>query len=263
MSEGEPTVLRTVEGGTCAITLNRPEAMNAITTGLALELATALTEGAREADVIVIRGAGGNFSAGGDFNHLQEVRSDRAALRKLFQSFGEACSLIGRLPVPVVAAVEGVAMAGGFELMQCCDIVLVAEDARIADEHSNHAMIPGGGSTQRLPRLVGPQRALGLILTGERISGAEAAEWGIAYRALPPDELHAHAAELAAKLASKDRTALARTKGLIRTGLEEPLATGLELELDAVVDHIGGAEAEAGISDFTGASGPTVKGAAG
>ncbi len=239
MSDAKPTVLVAVAEGVCTLTLNRPEAMNAITTGLARELRGQLADGAERADAIVIRGAGGNFCAGGDFDHVREVGSDPAALRALFESFSEACSLIAELPVPVLAAVDGVAMAGGFELMQACDLSIVAEDARIADNHSNHGMIPGGGSTQRLPRLVGPQRALALILTGDRITGAEAVQWGLAYRAHPAAELHERAAELAAALAAKDREALAAAKALVREGLERPLDDGLRMEIDAVVEHIG------------------------
>jgi enoyl-CoA hydratase/carnithine racemase len=254
MSESAPTVERDVAGGVCTLTLNRPDAMNAVTTKLASDLRDALAEGARQADVILIRGAGGNFCAGGDFHHLQEVRSDPAALRALFEGFSAACSLIAELPVPVVAVVEGVAMAGGFELMQSCDFALVAEDARIADNHSNHAMVPGGGGTQRLPRLVGSQRALGLILSGDRLSGSDAVEWGLAYRAYPASELYERASELGAALASKDRDALARTKALIRAGEERPLADGLQMEIEAVLEHLGGASAAEGISGFTGAA---------
>ena len=234
------------------LTLNRPEAMNAITTELAIELGAALGEGADEANVIVIRGAAGNFCAGGDFNHVQAVKDDRDALRRLFESFSGACTSIAGLPVPVIAAVDGVAMAGGFELMMSCDFALVADDARIADEHSNHAMVPGGGSTQLLPRLAGSQRAFGLILSGDRISGAEAAAWGLAYRSFPAAELSERVAEFASRIAEKDRAALAKTKQLIRSGMELPLSEGLAMERDAVIDHIAGGAAEEGISEFTG-----------
>jgi enoyl-CoA hydratase/carnithine racemase len=248
----ETEVLAATEDGICTLTLNRPEAMNAITTGMAEALRRALAEGAEAADVIVIRGAGGNFCAGGDFNHVQEIRSDPDALRRLFASFGEACSLIGELPVPVICSVEGVAMAGGFELMLSSDLALVADDARIGDEHLNHAMIPGGGSSQRLPRLVGAQRALGIILTGERMSGKRAEELGIAYRSHPAAELADRTSELAAEVAGKDSRSLARAKALVRRGLEMPLADGLRMEGEAVVAHIGGGSAAEGISEFTG-----------
>ena len=107
--------------------------------------------------MIVIRGAGGNFCAGGDVAEVERLRSaGRQQLQTLFDAFRGACDAIAAIDVPVVAAVEGVAMAGGFELMQAADIVLVSDDAKIADSHINFGMIPGGGSTQRLPR---PRRA--------------------------------------------------------------------------------------------------------
>src|SRR5262245_32155260 len=113
----EKEVLATTEDRVCTLTLNRPEAMNAVTTSMAEALRDGLAEGAEGADVIVIRGAGGNFCAGGDFKHVQEIRTDPEALRRLFETFGAACDLIAELPVPVICSVEGVAMAGGFELM--------------------------------------------------------------------------------------------------------------------------------------------------
>lgn len=233
-------VQRSLVDSVCTLTLNRPHAMNAITTQLAEELANALEEAAQHADVVVIRGAGGNFCSGGDTHHVREISANPAALRGLFESFARACSLIAELPVPVIASVEGVAMAGGLELMLACDFSLVADDARIADEHANHGMIPGGGGTQRLPRLVGLQPALALILTGERIDGRAAVALGLAHRSYPRADLAERTAELASELAAKDRTALARIKRLTRDGLERPLAKGIRMEIDAVVKHIAG-----------------------
>lgn len=245
-------VLTTIENRAGWITLNRPEAMNAVTVDLALALERALAHLAEEADVIVIRGAGGNFSVGGDFKELERLRArGAAAMAELFESFGRALALIAELPVPVVAAVEGYAMAGGFELMLAADIAVVAETAVIADNHSNFGQVPGGGSSQRLPRLVGRQRALAHILTGDRLSGAQAAAWGLAYRAVPPADLDAAVRELAGRLAGKGREALARTKRLVYRGLELPLAEGLALERAEVLTHLAGASAGEGIASFT------------
>jgi enoyl-CoA hydratase/carnithine racemase len=157
--------------------------------------------------------------------------------------------------VPVIAAVEGYAMAGGFELMQASDIVLVREDAQIADNHSNFGQIPAGGGSQRLPRLVGRQRALSLILTGDRLSGAEAVGWGLAYRAFSPEDFDAGVQELAERLAAKSRDALARSKRLVYEGLQQPLSQGIELELRTVLEHLGGAAAGDGIERFMGRTG--------
>jgi len=232
------TVLVSEADGVGRITLNRPEAMNAITTELAAALRDALGDLATRARVIVIDGAGGNFCVGGDFKALQAIREDAVALRELFATFHAACALIGELPVPVIAAVEGNAMAGGFELMLASDFALVREDARIGDNHSNFAMVPGGGSTQRLPRLVGRQRALGLILSGDRISGREAAEWGLAYRAFSAEEFRPAVDAMAEGLAKKDPVAIARTKATVRAGLELPLSGGIDVELEAVMEHL-------------------------
>jgi len=251
--EPAPPVLTTIEASVAHVVLNRPQARNAITVALATALAEALRAAARQARVIVIRGAGGHFCAGGDFGEVSRLRAGGPdALRPLFEAFGAACELIGELPVPVVAAVEGYAMAGGFELVQACDIAIARDDAVLADNHLNFGMIPGGGGSQRLPRLAGAQRALGLILTGDRLTGAEARQWGLVYRAVPAAGFESAVADLAANLAGKDPVALARAKRLVRDGLRRPLRDGLALETEAIIEHLGGAGAAAGISRFTG-----------
>ena len=179
-------VLCVVDGDVGRVTLNRPAVMNAITVELARALETRCGSWRREVRVIVIRGAGGNFCAGGDFDEVQRLTADgEAGLAELFAAFAGACDAIGEVPVPVVAAVEGYAMAGGFELIQAVDVAIVREDAVLGDNHLRHGMVPGGGGSQRLPRIVGSQRALGHILCGDRISGREAVAWGLAYRAAP------------------------------------------------------------------------------
>jgi enoyl-CoA hydratase/carnithine racemase len=246
-----PPVLTRRDGKVGHLTLNRPDAMNAITVELAQALEAGLRALAEEINVIVVRGAGGNFSVGGGFKALQKLRADGDdAMRELFESFARACGAIAELPVPVVAAVEGYALAGGFELMQACDFALVREDARIGDNHSNFGQVPGGGSSQRLPRLIGRQRALGLMLTGDKISGLQAAEWGLAYRALPAEDFDAAVVDVAEQLAGKSREALRGIKTLVYEGLERPLAEGIDREIDAVLAHLHGDSAGAGIEKF-------------
>ncbi|MEV4380682.1 enoyl-CoA hydratase/isomerase family protein [Streptosporangium sp. NPDC049644] len=244
-------VLSRVDGEVGHVILNRPKAMNAITVELGGELERVLTGIADRVNVVLLRGAGGNFSVGGDFNELERLRvAGREAMRPLFSNFGRACAAIAELPVPVVAAVEGYAMAGGFELMQACDVVLVHENAKIADNHARFGQVPGGGSTQRLPRLVGRQRALGHILSGERLSAAEAVAWGLAYRSLPADGFDEEVNAFVTRMAGRDRDALTRIKRLVRTGLDLPPEEGLALELETVLDHLGGQAAAAGIASF-------------
>jgi enoyl-CoA hydratase/carnithine racemase len=233
------------------VVLNRPGARNAITVALAAGLRDALAHAAETADVIVLRGAGGHFCAGGDVQEVARLREQGPeALRPLFETFIGACELIAQLPVPVVAAVEGYALAGGFELVQSVDIALVREDAVLADHHANVGMIPGGGGSQRLPRLVGVPRALGHILTGDRLTGAQAAEWGIAYRSVPAASFEAELDALVANLAGKDRAALARIKALVRGGLHGSLSDGLAAEVESTLAHLSGDRA-AGTSRST------------
>jgi enoyl-CoA hydratase/carnithine racemase len=247
-----PVVRTRVDGKVGHVVLDRPQAKNAITVKLGLELERALRVLAGSVHVIVIRGAGGTFCVGGDFHELERLRAGGVeAMAPLFDNFARACAAIAELPVPVVAAVEGYAMAGGFELMQSADIVLVSENAVIADNHSNFGQVPGGGSTQRLPRLVGRQRALAHILTGERLTGAEAVKWGLAYRCLPAETFDADVDAFAQRLAEKDPLALARTKRLVHEGLRLPSADGLALERRTVLEHLSGAEGGRGIESFT------------
>jgi enoyl-CoA hydratase/carnithine racemase len=232
------------------ITLNRPEHLNAITVELAGQLEHALTELSCEpaVNVIVIRGAGQNFCAGGDVGEVGRLTSvGPDPLRTLFDAFRRACDAVAGVDVPVIAAVEGVAMAGGFELMQAADIVVVRDDAKIADNHINFGMIPGGGSTQRLPRLVGHQLALGLLLSGDRLSGLDAVRLGLAYRSFAPQDFDEGVDHFVTQLAGRDRAAVTTIKKLVRDAGQQSLSQGLDDEISAVVAHI----TRCGVDEFS------------
>lgn len=242
-----------VDGGVGRIFLNRPEQMNAITIELGRELEEAIrTLGTRtDVSVVLVRGRGGNFCVGGDFGEVERLRaSGPAALQPLFDNFGAACAAISEVDAPVVAVVEGYAMAGGFEFMQAADIVLVRHDAKIADNHSNFGQLPGGGGSQRLPRLVGRQRALGHILSGDRLSGRDAITWGIAYRGFEPEEFDSGVEDFVARLVEKRRDSLVGIKRLVGAGSTMSMSDGLALERDAVVAHIAGEAGGSGVSSF-------------
>lgn len=248
------SVSTAVQDGIGRITLNRPEQLNAINVELGGQLQQAIVRLGSDPDVkvILIRGAGGNFCAGGDFAEVERLREQGPdALRTLFVAFRAACDAIAAVDVPVVAAVEGVAAAGGFELLQAADIVLVSDDARIADNHIRFGMIPGGGSTARLPRLVGGQQAMGLLLSGDRLSGAQAANLGLAYRSFPQSEFDQATEEFVATMAGRERSALVAIKRLVVSGLRGSLSAALDDELDAVVDHISQGAGRNGASAFS------------
>jgi 2-(1,2-epoxy-1,2-dihydrophenyl)acetyl-CoA isomerase len=247
------SVTTVLEDGVGQITLNRPERMNSVTLELATELETALLHlgGQTQANVIVIRGAGGNFCAGGDFDEVSRLRTEGPAeLEGLFVAFRRACDAIAAVEIPVVLAVEGVAAAGGFELMQAADIVLVSDTARISDNHIRFGMVPGGGSSVRLPRLIGRQQAMGLLLSGDRLSGIDAVNLGLAYRSFDPDEFDPGVEAFVRELAGRDRQAVATIKRLVYRGLAVPLQAALSAETDAVVRHISGGAGAASVDAF-------------
>ena len=232
------------------IVLNRPEVRNALDYRTVEELEKALQQLGKEARAIVVRGARGNFCAGADLKYVSDNRNDGEAMRRFIEQINSAFFQVENIPVPVVAAVEGYALAGGFELLQACDVVLVAEDAVHGDQHANFGLIPGGGGSQRLPRLVGRQRALGLLLSGEWIGGREAAVWGLAYRAVPASELESEARLLARRLAERSTEGLRKMKQLVRQGLERPLAEGIGMEIEAFCEYIEGEDPEEGLQAF-------------
>lgn len=242
-----------VDGAVGRITLDRPEAMNAVTVELGAQLEQAIRDLARTCRVVVVRGAGGNFSVGGDFHQLQELQSrGREAMRPLFENFRAACAAIAEVGVPLVAAVEGYATAGGFELVQACDIALLHPAAKLADIHLRHGMVPGGGSTQRLPRLVGRQRAFGHILTGHVLSAQQAVDWGLAYKVLGADTFDADVEAFLDLLAGRDPVALSTTKRLLVASGQQSLSEGLGLELETVLDHLSREHSSSGIDEFVG-----------
>ncbi|MCP3811138.1 enoyl-CoA hydratase/isomerase family protein [Mycobacteriaceae bacterium Msp059] len=247
------TVVSDIDGKIGRITLNRPDRMNAITVELASTLEAAIMQlgERRDINVIVIRGAGGNFCAGGDFDEVQRLRAaGPSELRTLFTTFKAACDAIGRAEVPVVAAIEGVAMAGGFELMQAADIVLTANEARIADNHINFGMIPRGASTARLPRILGRQQALALLLSGDKFTGFDAVELGLAYHSYPAETFDDSVEAFLSRMAGRERSALTAVKRLVMEGLNKDFDGANADETDAVVWRISGQAGQDGVSAF-------------
>ncbi|SHL12029.1 2-(1,2-epoxy-1,2-dihydrophenyl)acetyl-CoA isomerase [Pseudonocardia thermophila] len=243
------TVRTQRSGDVGTVVLDRPRTRNALTVELAKALAAAVEELAACTRVIVLRGSGPDFCAGGDVGELARLHAEGRAV-ELFAAFRRACAVLGSVAVPVVAAVHGHAVAGGFELVQSCDLAVVSADARIADIHCRYGQVPGGGSTQRLPRIVGRQRAMGLILTGETISGRQAVEWGLAYRVAEPGELDAVVGEVVERLLANPAPAMARAKYLVGHALAHTLDDGLDLETRHVLDHLA-TEAEMALAAFT------------
>jgi len=223
-------IVRTVSAGTAEITLNRPEAMNALSTAMAARLAAVCAElGAdRTVRAIVLAAAGRAFCVGADLKERAAMSdADLLAQRPVFRAaFGGLLAL----PQPVIAAVHGYALGGGCELALSCDIIVADETAEFGLPETTVGLVPGGGGTQLAPRRLGPGRAADLVLTGRRISAAEAGRLGLADRVMPAGAAAELSRELAGRIARNSPVAVMHAKRALRLGAGLPLAAGLEVE---------------------------------
>ena len=221
------------------IRLNRPDALNALNMDLLAEFSHAVTAVGEDETLkaLVIRGEGRAFCAGADLLFFDTVFDEISRLPPYVSLLNDSLFQLEELPIPTIAVVQGFALAGGLELALACDMVLAAEDARIGDQHANFGLMPGGGSTQRLPRRIGMQRAMELLTTGRWLSGVEAADWGLALRAVPGDDLDAELEALLGQLRDKSRTGLGWIKSVTRQGRDLPLRPGVDRENMAFIQY--------------------------
>src|SRR5215471_13183202 len=214
---GESIVLVNKRDGIATVTLNRPDKLNALNRELRLAFCHAMQELRRDQDVrvVIITGAGRAFCVGLD---LRELGTRASGIR----DEGEATfiSVIDDMEVPVIAAINGFAITGGFELALACDIMIAAETAQFADTHARVGVMPGGGMSARLPRAVGVRKAKELSLTGNYLSAREAERLGLVNRVVAPDRLMAEAGETARQIASADRRVVRQMKKLINLATE-------------------------------------------
>lgn len=221
-------VLRSDETGVAVFTLNRPEVLNALSPKLFEELRAHVDRLADETESIgcvVLRGAGRSFSAGNDLN---AIRAGERAPSPHFQA--ETLDAIERLPQPVIASVQGHCYTGSLELVLACDLLLVAESAKIADTHGKWGMTPTWGMSQRLPRRIGPLRAKELMFSGRALNGRDAVAVGLANACVPDAELEARTLELARQIAANSWFTLRSEKKLIREGADLSASEALRYE---------------------------------
>lgn len=217
-------------GGVAVLTMNRPHAMNALSRALRAQLASRIAALGADPDIraIVLTGAGARaFTAGLD---LKELGRDADALAGPADELSDPVKALAACPTPVIAAVNGAAITGGFELALACDILLAGASARFADTHSRVGVMPGWGLSQRLPRIIGPSRAKELSLTGRFLDAETAAAWGVVNRVVPDADLMAEARKLAATIADAAPDVIRGLKAAIDEGYAETLKDGLSAE---------------------------------
>jgi len=229
-----------VDAGVLHVTISNIERRNALDDASVAAFVAAVQQAQTDESVraVLISGAGENFCSGFDIVGRNATAGDRprvgAIQRRLPAQAHRLVPLLCELQVPVVAGVRGYAVGIGMQLLLASDFVVASSTATLWEPFSQRGMTPDGGASWLLPRVVGPLRARQLLMLGQRLSGEEAAEWGIVHECVPDGEVTATATELAARLADGPTVALGLIKWLINSGLEQPLKDHLSNEAFAM-----------------------------
>lgn len=229
------------------MTLNRPAVLNAFDEEMLCQLVGAIERIVDSGKPLIITGAGRAFCTGGDLKAYLRRLDDQEGLRRYFLLLSDVFERIVDYPGVTVAAVNGVTVAGGLELMCACDLAVGAESARFADGHINYGLHPGAGSSVLLGRIIGERRARWLLLSGEFIDAAEAERIGLLNRVVPDLELEQAAKSMAAAVARHSRAALCRTKRLIKSDIK----TILRAERESLLEHFRDPETRTRLEDFS------------
>ena len=238
-----------VEDGVGTIRLDRPK-MNAINEQLHMEVRAAAIEASERADVraVVLYGGERVFAAGADIKAMSQL--DATGMTAWGRELTNSFTHVARIPKPVIAAVTGYALGGGYELALCADFRVMGASAKLGQPEILLGIIPGAGGSQRLARLVGPAKAKDLIFTGRHVGAEEALEIGMADAVVPDDEVYATSVAMARKFAAGPPLALAFAKQAIDEGLELPIDEGLALETRLFAELFGTEDQKIGMSSF-------------
>jgi len=236
MATYDTLLVEPIEPHILKLTLNRPEALNAMITQMGIELREFLHtfDHHQVPDVrcMIVTGSGDkSFGAGGDLKERQGMSVE--TWRNQHVLFEEAIEDLWRFPMPVIAAVNGLALGGGCEMALACDFIVAAEHARFGQPEVKLGIMPGAGGTQRLPRRIGIGRGKELLFTGRIVKAAEALEWGLANHVVPAANLMDKALELARLIAANGPLAVQQAKKSVDRGYELSMAEALDFEIQA------------------------------
>lgn len=240
-------LVETLAPGVMQIRINRPERMNAL--GVAtVEQMLAACGAVANARVVLLRGTGRAFCAGAD---LKE-RTDMGAPERLAhnRAINAAANALEALPMPTIAVLNGLALGGGLEIALACDIRFAASSATMGLTEARVGAIPGAGGTQRLPRLIGSARAMKMMLVGEPIDAMTAEVWNLVQDVVVDAELDARVLQYASLVASRSASATRTLKRVVRTGIEESLVDGLQIERAAVTEILTSVDYAEGLRAF-------------
>jgi 2-(1,2-epoxy-1,2-dihydrophenyl)acetyl-CoA isomerase len=248
------TILFTVDGGIARLTLNRPDKLNSFNTQMHGEVRDALSSAVLSAArVLVLTGAGRGFCAGQDLSDRAVAPSSGGVDlgESLENRYNPLVLTLHNLPMPVIAAVNGVAAGAGANIALACDIVIAARSASFVQAFSKLGLIPDSGGTWILPRLVGNARAMGLAMLGNKLPAAQAADWGLIWQCVEDTDLVSSVEALAQQFAVAATRGLAATKEAIRSGWQHSLAEQLDVERDMQRELGRSSDYTEGVAAFT------------
>ena len=239
--DASATLLQQVDGGVATLTLNRPDALNALNSQLRQALLAALKAAARDDGIraVILTGAGRGFCAGADLRGGSTERDFRSVLRS---EYGPLIAAMRNLPKPVVAAVNGVAAGAGVSLALAADIVVASEEARFVPAFNRIALVPDSGLARTLVRAVGRHRAFEILMGERQLTASDARDLGLVAAVLPAEGLAAAAGELATRMAHGPTTAIGLTKRLLNLAEEATLDEALDAE--AALQELAGRTAD-------------------
>jgi len=240
-----------VEENIAEIVLDRPEYYHSLRHETLYELDSARERSTADDDIkaIILRSVGDDaFCTGADLNVVDEIVSETQAVEDWIDLGQRVFMQYSKCELPVIGCVTGQALAGGFELVLVCDLVVAGPNSELGDYHMNFNLLPGGGGSQLLPRIIGSRRAKELLLTGKTISAEQALEWGIVNRIGNPAK--AAAKELAKNIASQNPEAVDRTLRLLDVAGKTNLEDGIDFEREVVIRHLQSEAVKEGLAEF-------------
>jgi len=245
------TIVTSKEGMLGIITLNRPQAMNALSSKLVTDLISALTEFEKDDGVrcIVIAGSERAFSAGADIKEMNEMTAVQMAMTGHFFPLWDK---VGHYPKPIVGALSGYVLGGGLELAMSLDVLIASETTQLGQPEIDIGVMPGGGGTQRLTRAVGKSKAMEMILTGKRIDAEEARTLGLVSRVVPREAYLEEAKKVANEIASKSPVAVRMAKMAVNKAFEMGLTQGIDFERELFYLLFASEDKDEGMNAFIG-----------
>ena len=263
------TVLTEVRDGICRVTFNRPQALNAISIDVmkAMKEITDQLRESKDVRVVILKGQGDHFMAGGDVKAFKTMLDEEPDRDKTSEQFDARLTRVHAtvenmraMPQPIIASVRGAAAGAGVSLMLACDLALVADDAFFTLAYCHIGTSPDGGSTYSLPRTVGMKKAMEIALLGDRFTAQEALDWGLINRIVPAADLEAETDKLAGRLAKAAGRANAEAKALLNASWHNSLAEQLDAEKAAFIRNTRTADFYEGVSAFAEKRKPDFKG---